>query len=178
MRVTGAEHVPADGPLILAANHVSYFDPPVIAAATTRRLSFFAKKELFEFGPFGRYISALGAFPVDRSRGDMAAMRHTLALLKDGHALVIFPEGGRNVDGTAEAKDGVAFLARMSGAAVVPTALSGTEATKRFRPIRVAFGEPMRYDRVRGKDHAALAQWREELMAKITALKTRTEHAR
>ena len=116
-RVSGREKIPKSGGLIIAANHISYFDPPVMAAALPRRLTFLAKQELFRFAPFGRYISALGAFPIDRSRGDTGAIRQAVKLLNEGKVLLIFPEGGRNLDGNAEVKSGVAFLARMTGGA-------------------------------------------------------------
>jgi 1-acyl-sn-glycerol-3-phosphate acyltransferase len=169
-KVSGREHVPKSGGLIVAANHMSYFDPPVMAAALPRRLTFLAKQELFRFAPFGRYITALGAFPIDRSRGDTAAIRHAVKLLQEGNAVLVFPEGGRNRDGSAEAKNGVALLARLSGAPIVPAAIIGTEATNRLRPIRVRFGPPIVTTREELKGPDALSQLREQVMQNIGAL--------
>ena len=170
-RVSGREKIPKTGGIIIAANHMSYFDPPVMAAALPRRLTFLAKQELFRFAPFGRYISALGAFPIDRSRGDTAAIRYAVKLLGEGKAVLVFPEGGRNTDGSAEAKNGVALLARMANVPVIPAAIIGTEATKQLRPIRVAFGDPIFYDRETHKGQAGLAQLRDAVMQNIASLK-------
>ena len=99
-RVVGAERIPATGPLIIACNHVSYFDPPALGAAVPRPVSYMAKSELFAIPVLGPLIRALGAFPVDRSRGDVAAMRAAVRLLQGGAVFGIFPEGGRNIDGS------------------------------------------------------------------------------
>lgn len=177
-QVTGREKIPTSGGVIIAANHMSYFDPPVMAAALPRRLTFLAKQELFRFAPFGQYITALGAFPIDRSRGDTAAIRHAVKLLAAGKAVLVFPEGGRNLDGNAEVKNGVALLARLAGVPVVPAAIIGTEATKRFQPIRVAFGDPISFDREALKGAAGLAQLREVVMQNITDLKQQYDHTK
>ncbi len=172
LRVTGREKLPQSGSVILAANHVSYFDPPVVAVASPRRLTFLAKKELFAYPPFGRYLRAVGAYPLDRSQGDTAAVRYAVTKLREGNALLIFPEGSRNIDGKAEAKNGVALLARLSGAPIVPVGIVGTEATRRLTQIHIAFGDPIAYDEEVHKGHAGLELLRDTVMQAITDLKT------
>jgi len=173
VRRRGHEHLPMSGGVILAANHRAYLDPPAVAiGAIPRDLTFLAKQDLFRFAPFGRLISALGAFPVDRSHGDVAAIRRALHLLKTGHALLLFPEGGRNRDGSKQAKGGVALLARLSGAPVVPVHIDGTERARLRHPITVTFGEPEPYDG--GSSSEAMAEWSSALMEKITRLGHRT----
>jgi 1-acyl-sn-glycerol-3-phosphate acyltransferase len=172
LRILGREHIPQNGPIILASNHISNFDAPALACALApRHLSFFAKAELFRFKPFGRLISKLNAFPVDRSRGDIAAMRRSLAILKEGRALLLFPEGGRNIDGSAEAKNGVAFLARLSRVPVIPAYVDGTEKTTFRHTITIAFGPAMHYERSLGQTTEVMSDWSNELMGRIHALR-------
>jgi 1-acyl-sn-glycerol-3-phosphate acyltransferase len=172
-QVSGQEYVPASGGVIVAANHVSYFDPPVMAVAmpAPRRLRFLAKQELFRFAPIGWYLTNLGAFPINRGRGDTAAIRQATKLLREGDTVLVFPEGGRN-RGSAAAKNGVALLARLSGVPVVPAAILGTEATKRFRRIQVRFGPPIAMTREELKGESGLTELRERVMRKIQSLRT------
>jgi 1-acyl-sn-glycerol-3-phosphate acyltransferase len=171
MRVLGRDNIPLEGPVIIAANHLAFLDPPAVGAAfAPRHLSYLAKAELFTFPPFGALISSLNAFPVDRSKGDTAAIRKAVAILKEGRALLMFPEGGRNHTGTAEAKNGVVLLARLSGAPVVPAYISGTRNAKFRRPITVRFGTPRVFDTGLGKTSEVMSQWRDKLMRDIYAL--------
>ncbi len=152
----GWRRVPDAGPVILAPNHVSNFDPPAIAAATHRGIKIIAKEELFR-NPLYAFINrSLGAFPVRRGEGDAEAIRHTLRLLAEGWAMIIFPEGTRS-DGERllPLSRGVAMMARRSGAPVVPMAVVGThvlmpKGAKRLRraSTRIVFGEPFRYEEI------------------------------
>lgn len=152
----GWRNVPDSGPVILAPNHVSNFDPPAIAAATHRGIKIIAKEELFR-NPVHAFINrSLGAFPVRRGAGDAEAIRHTLKLLEEGWVMIMFPEGTRS-DGRRllPLSRGVAMMARRSGAAVVPMAVVGThilmpkgaKGIKRAR-TKLVFGEPFRYAEV------------------------------
>jgi 1-acyl-sn-glycerol-3-phosphate acyltransferase len=170
-RVVGAENIPATGPLIIACNHVSYFDPPALGAAVPRPVAYMAKSELFEIPVLGALIRALGAFPVDRSRGDVAAIKAAVRVLQAGAVFGIFPEGGRNVDGTKTPQMGVALLASMSGATVVPAYVSGTSQAKRAGPVTVVFGEPLRFEAGQKARREALAKWTDELMSRIYGLR-------
>jgi 1-acyl-sn-glycerol-3-phosphate acyltransferase len=170
-RFSGAANVPKAGPLILVCNHVSYFDPPALGAAAPRPVAYMAKHELFRIPILGPIISWLGAFPVDRTRGDVGAFKAALGVLKSGACLGIFPEGTRNTDGTVQPQLGAAMLASMSGATVVPAYVSGTNAIKKFSRITVTFGKPMRFEPGRKATREDMAKWTSELMERISELR-------
>jgi 1-acyl-sn-glycerol-3-phosphate acyltransferase len=150
LEVRGAERVPAHGPAILAANHRSLIDIPVVSALTARKVWFMGKEELFRAGVGARLLTALGGFPVRRGRPDRRALTRALELLGRGELVGVYPEGTRTPQARFEhVEDGLAYLALRSGAPVVPVAISGTEAV--FPPgqrlpklvrIRAAVGEP------------------------------------
>ncbi len=169
--VRHAERVPATGPLIIACNHVSYFDPPALGCMTPRPVAYMAKKELFEIFFLGPLIRKLGAFPVDRQRGDTAAIKAALRLLETGAALGIFPEGTRNLDGGAQPQLGVALLAAMSGATVIPAYVAGSMEMNRFAKLTVSFGEPLENVPPRKASRDELAKWTNGLMSRIYALR-------
>lgn len=173
-RIVGVRNVPKDGPLILACNHTAYLDPPALGAAAPRPVTYMAKQELFEIPVLGPLITGLGAFPVDRSRGDVAAIKTAIGVLKTGACLGIFPEGTRNPDGTGKPQMGVALLALRSGATVLPAYVSGTSRAKRLARITVVFGEPLRFEPGRKATREDLAKWTEELMVRIYALREKT----
>jgi 1-acyl-sn-glycerol-3-phosphate acyltransferase len=127
LRVRGAEHIPSSGPALIVSNHQSILDPPLIGGATRRQIYFLAKAELFRIPVFGPLIRALHARPVRREGSDPRALRTAALLLKEGKALLVFPEGTRSLDGRlGEGKPGVGMLAVTSGAPVVPAYVSGT----------------------------------------------------
>jgi len=172
MEVRGAENVPASGPLVVAANHVSYVDPVALGAACPRPIFYMAKLELFRIPLLGPLIRALGAYPVERGKGDIAAIRSSLRQLEEGHAIGIFPEGTRNLRGDARVQTGVALLASLGNAPVVPAFVRGGDRAKRFGKLRVAFGEPLRLGEGQtGKaSREDLAKWADMIMARIRAL--------
>jgi len=116
-----------EGGVILACNHISDLDPPVLAAASTRPVYFLAKKELFQNRLVGAILRGFKAYPLDRSKGDLAAIKRALGLLKEEKVLGIFPEGTR-VKGAQLGKpyNGAAFLAVQAKVPIVPVAISGT----------------------------------------------------
>jgi 1-acyl-sn-glycerol-3-phosphate acyltransferase len=138
--VYGTQHVPANGPLIVACNHVSYFDPPLMGCFCPRRISYMAKKELFAIPVLGPVIRALGAYAVDRRGSATAAIKRSLHVLEAGGAIGIFPEGTRNLTGTVAPQTGVALLAALSHAPVVPACIRGTDRALRLARVEVAFG--------------------------------------
>ena len=127
-RVTGRENLPRTGPALIAANHLSYLDPPTVGTAVRfRRTYYFAKEELFYNPLFAALIRACYAFPVNREGDDKEAFRHAIALLKAGELLTVFPEGGRSPDGTLQPLGrGAALIAARAGAPIIPCALYGT----------------------------------------------------
>ncbi|GAA0565432.1 lysophospholipid acyltransferase family protein [Paractinoplanes ferrugineus] len=184
--VHGAHHVPRTGPVILAANHLSFVDSFLIPLTAPRRVSFIAKQEYFEPGGAKQwltrnFLTGIDAIPV--ARGDFRAAQESLEValrhLKDGGAFGIHPEGSRSRDGRLyRGRTGVAWLAIASGAPVVPVALIGTE---RIQPVGarlprpgkviVHFGAPLRFTPPPdGKQGPARRRATDEIMAAIAAL--------
>jgi 1-acyl-sn-glycerol-3-phosphate acyltransferase len=139
-RVFGTKNVPASGALIIACNHISYLDPPILGSLCPRRISYMAKKELFEIPVLGPVIRGLGAYAVDRHGSATAAIKRSLNVLESGGAIGIFPEGTRNPTGTIAPQTGVALLAALARAPVVPACVHGTDRALRLGRIDVAFG--------------------------------------
>jgi 1-acyl-sn-glycerol-3-phosphate acyltransferase len=135
LHVQGLENVPRTGSAVVACNHLSSWDPPVVGVAINRKLEFMAKKELFEKPFVAAVLRGLRAFPVDRQRNDIGAIKEALRRLKAGRVIGIFIQGTRN-DGDAAALDGAAYLAQRAGAVVVPTAI-----WRQGRAFHVRFGE-------------------------------------
>ena len=149
LRYEGAERLPAEGGYVLAANHSSSFDPwPLGMALFPRRyLRFMAKSELFWF-PLGPFISSCGAFPVRRGQRDQDAVDTAVRLCREGHIVVMFPEGTRREKGLrkrheARWRTGAARIALEAGVPLVPAGISGTAELTRLRAVRVAFGDPI-----------------------------------
>jgi 1-acyl-sn-glycerol-3-phosphate acyltransferase len=180
LEVQGASNVPLEGGVIIAPNHLSLLDPPLIGCACPRELRYLAKAELFRNRLFARFIRRLGAFPVERGTADVGAIKTALQFLKDGRAVIIFIEGTR---GTGEhllpPTPGVTLLARQSGAPVVPTAIVGSEQAwpkgsklPHRAQVKVAFGTPVRYQELFGArtDREARDAFSELIMERIEAL--------
>lgn len=150
MQVTGAEHVPPTGPVIMAANHRSFWDIPVHVIASPRPIVFMAKQELYK-GPITRWMwQSLGGFPVRRDTADIRAIDTALALLERGAVVGVYPEGTRSRTGEMlPFLRGAAWLALRTGAPIVPCGLRGTERRRHSghwrlrRRVRVAFGPPI-----------------------------------
>ena len=166
--VRGLEHV-GDGPVLLAVNHVSVLDGPLVYSANWRRgAQFLVKKEMFR-GFFGWVLLQVGQIPVDRSGGgDRGALSKAVAVLREGGVAGIFPEGHRGRGDVAAVRTGIAWIALQSGAPVVPVAVLGTRRTGEKpgglptprRRLRVVHGEPFhlaRPDGVPGKQALAMA---------------------
>src|SRR5438477_3287238 len=151
MQRIGREHLPARGPLLLAANHRSFLDPFVVGMLVRRPVYFMAKRELFEKRWHAWLLSSLGAFPVDRGGGDEAAIGTARAILARGDCVVVFPEGTRVRPGPLGApRRGVGRLALETGVPVAPIAVIGTEDVRRGwrvrpRKVRVRVGRPLRF---------------------------------
>ncbi len=145
VHVTGQENVPAKGPCIVASNHLSWFDVPLVPAYMKRKVVYMAKEELF-YGRLGWLVRLLGAFPVKRGEADRQSLRAADTQLKAGKIFIIFPEGTRSkTRRMAKGHVGLGMIALRSGVPVIPVAIWGSEnALKVFRPrINIVFGKPM-----------------------------------
>jgi 1-acyl-sn-glycerol-3-phosphate acyltransferase len=159
--VTGADKIPARGPVILAINHLAVLDSFVVPLLVPRRVAFLAKAEYFD-KRLTRVLRALGAVPVRRqhSRAALASLDVAAEVLAGGDAFAIHPEGTRSIDGRLHrGRTGVATLALESGARVVPVAVVGTDRAhpvgKRFprpRKIGIRFGDPLDFSRYAGME--------------------------
>ncbi|MBC8014704.1 MAG: 1-acyl-sn-glycerol-3-phosphate acyltransferase [Sporomusaceae bacterium] len=126
-KVIGAEHIPAHGGVIIAANHISLWDPPALGAAFIRPIHFMAKEELFNIPILKWIITKMHAFPVKRGAADRSAIRHAISLLKKGDILGVFPEGTRSKSGElGKPEAGMIMIALKAGVPVVPAAIIGT----------------------------------------------------
>ena len=150
LRIYGRENLIEDGPAILASNHASYIDPPLVGVSCRKDIHFLARKSLFEKPVFGPLIAQLNTVPVDRDRGDVGAVRAMIKLLKSGKRVLVFPEGTRSSDGNLQpARAGVGLLIAKSLAPVVPVRIFGSYAALprsggiRFVPVTVVIGKPL-----------------------------------
>jgi 1-acyl-sn-glycerol-3-phosphate acyltransferase len=157
VRVEGREHIPADGPVILAANHQSFCDSFFLPLVVKRRVTYVAKAEYFDSWRTAWFFRAAGQIPMNRSGGDASqrALDTATEVLQGGGVLAIYPEGTRAPDTRLhKGKTGVARLSIGCNVPVVPVGLTGTRAVqppgsmvmRPFRPVTVRFGPPVAYD--------------------------------
>lgn len=176
-----SERVPKKGPVILASNHASFLDPPLVGAATTRGINYLARESLFRFLLLGWLLRRWNSVPVDREGGGAAGLRAILDRLLAGGAIILFPEGTRTRDGKLQpARSGIGLTVIKSTAAVLPVRVFGTyEAYGRHmkipkpRHIAVKFGRPMDFSALRAEaktcSKARLKQIYQEVADEIMA---------
>jgi 1-acyl-sn-glycerol-3-phosphate acyltransferase len=177
LRARGKENLPEDGGFVLAANHVSSFDPwPLGLPLWPRRyLRFMAKSELY-WWPLRYVLDAGGAFPVRRGEADREAIDMAVRLAREGHVIAMFPEGTRRTKGLrkkweARPRSGAARIALEAGVPLVPAATKGTDRLRRLGPVRVAYGEPVDLGDLRGRtDRDAAQEATTRLMERIYEL--------
>jgi 1-acyl-sn-glycerol-3-phosphate acyltransferase len=187
-KIHGRENVPRTGPVIIAPNHISYLDPPLVGCSAPRRVTTMGKSELFEMKIFGFkllgfIIQHMATFPVRRGTADRRALRRAQQVLKAGEALVIFPEGTRSPDGNLGAGEiGMAMIAHAAKAPIVPVFLKGVEGSlsplhEGFRLVKteVWFGEPLRFaeEYARRGDKATLQAINNRVLQEIGRLRDR-----
>ena len=141
-KVEGLENIPESGGMILCWNHQSFNDPIIIAAFSPKRLNFLAKIELFENKFVSWFLRELGCVPVDRSNGDLKAMRTCIKILKEEKPLLLFPEGTRSCVHIDDVKPGALLFATKACVPIVPVGVSNL---KPFRRAKVSFGKPIYY---------------------------------
>ena len=178
VKIIGRENVPKGTGFILASNHISYFDPPLVGCCVKREFYFFAKRELFRFKLFGWVLYQVNARPVNRAGVDRAAIDTAIEILKSGNALTVFPEGTRSkTKDFLPVKPGIGMIARQAEAAIVPAYIHGANQLwncfiGRTR-LSVSYGEPISAEWVKlqmmDKDgYLAIA---DEIMNRIRGLK-------
>jgi len=152
-QIEGLENVPKEGAFLLASNHLSFLDPPALGCRLPRNLHYFARDSLFK-GLLGMFIRSLNSIPVNRSQLDLATLRRVLKVLKDGHPLLVFPEGTRSEDGRlGEGKKGVGMLVAKSQVPVLPARVFGSyeimgkgKAVPRIgRKLRLRYGPLLKF---------------------------------
>lgn len=151
LRIIGEDRVPISGPVLLASNHASFLDPPLIGVALRREASFLARESLFRVPLFGALIRSINALPVDRGGRSPKGLKSIVNLLAQGQAVALFPEGTRTRDGNLQpAQAGVGLAVVKSGAPVVPIRIHGSFESYSRRMwfplpcrITVVFGDPI-----------------------------------
>ncbi len=179
--VVGLENIPRSGPYLIAANHASHLDPPLVGCQVARQMRFFARRSLWSGRVASWWLDHVECIPVDRDSGDIGAIKRVLQALHEERAVVLFPEGTRSPDGRLQKpKAGVGLLACKTGVPVVPcrvfgshTAFGKGQAVPRpGSPVTVVFGAPIAAvdydDRATGKERYQLAS--ERIFARIAAL--------
>ena len=190
-RVFGAENVPLRGGVILASNHASFLDPPLVGAGLQRDINYLARESLFRFPGIGALLRSWNAVPVDRDGGGAKGLKKILDRLLAGGAIILFPEGTRTKDGKLQpVRSGIGLTVIKSDAVVIPVRTFGTfEAYGRNhkfpRPFRVAvkYGEPMKFEALRAEAKTCskprlkeiYQQVADEIMAEIAKLEPRAD---
>ncbi len=190
-RVFNAERVPASGGVILASNHASFLDPPLVGSGLKRDINYLARDSLFRFPGIGALLRSWNAVPVDRDGGGAKGLKMILDRLLQGNGIILFPEGTRTKDGQLQpARSGIGLTVIKSAAPVVPVRVFGTfeaygrkHTFPRPRRVMVKYGQPMNFERLRAEaktcDKARLKQIyqqvADEIMAAIAKLEPKAD---
>jgi 1-acyl-sn-glycerol-3-phosphate acyltransferase len=150
-RVIGAENMIEEGPCIIAANHCSYLDPPLVGVACKRAIHYLARKSLLDVPVLGRILPQLNVIPVDQKNADRSALMGAIRVVRNGGAVLIFPEGTRSPDGRLQpAQPGIGMIAAKTRVPVVPVRISGSfnayprgAPWPRMIPLSVCIGPPI-----------------------------------
>jgi 1-acyl-sn-glycerol-3-phosphate acyltransferase len=182
LNIVGAENCPRRGPLIVAPNHASFFDPIIAGISVSRELNFLARDSLFKNRIFGKILSSVNTFPLKREGADLGAVKLAIDKLSQGKAVLIFPEGTRSKDGKlGTSKPGIGLLAASSGASILPCYIKGSNEAlprgtifPRFKKISVYIGRPLQFNiNVSGRE--SYIRVASEVMKAISELKTNSK---
>jgi 1-acyl-sn-glycerol-3-phosphate acyltransferase len=181
LRVVHPERMVESGPLILAVNHSSFFDPPLAGICSRRGVYYLARKTLLQWPFFGPLFPAMNVIPVERDGNDMSALREVIKKIRDGNGVVLFPEGTRSKDGAIQpARAGIGFVIAKTGAPVLPMRIFGAHAAfpkgaKRlhFPQITVVIGEPIHFppEEIASATRETYQALSDRVMAAISALR-------
>jgi 1-acyl-sn-glycerol-3-phosphate acyltransferase len=171
LKAYGRERVPREGGAVLAMNHFHYMDPAAFGAASPRRVVFAAKIEMHRVPGLGQLIRSHGTLSIRRGESDRDALRRMRETVRQNHLLGMFVEGTRQRSGVpGEAKPGAAMVAIQEGVPIVPAAVHGSQVWRwNFKPVSVAFGEPMRFDEY-PRNSQGYRQVSDEVMEEIRRL--------
>jgi 1-acyl-sn-glycerol-3-phosphate acyltransferase len=172
LHVHGRERIPARGPVVLVANHSAMIDGPLLFGLLRRRSVYLVKHEMFH-GPLGWFLSRIGQLRLRRGEPDRAPLLAAVRVLRGGGVVGVFPEGTRGAGDVASAQHGAVWLARSSGAVLLPVACRGTRrpagSRRRFRPrVDVLVGEPLATPA--GKGRATLVEATDQMRSALSAL--------
>ncbi len=145
-KIVGQENVPTEGPVIIACNHISLWDPIIVGCSLPRQVCFMAKEELFRIPVLGKMFTWIGTFPVKRGQADIGAIKKSLAILKAGKVLGIFPEGTRSKSGgIQEAMSGIVLIMEKSKAPILPLKVYGSNRLLQQKKgnIGIIIGKPI-----------------------------------
>ena len=190
-RVFNAERVPLQGGVILASNHASFLDPPLVGSGLKRDINYLARESLFRYPGIGALLRSWNAVPVDRDGGGAKGLKIILARLLDGNGIILFPEGTRTKDGKLQpARSGIGLTVIKSDAVVIPVRTFGTfecySRKLRFhlpKRLAVKYGEPMKFEALRAEAKTCsklrlkeiYQQVADEIMAAIAKLEPKAD---
>ncbi len=188
-RVWGREGIPRSGGLVVASNHISFWDPPLIGCILPREVHFLAKEELFSNPAFGALIRSYNAIPIRRGMVDLSGMARAVETLRRGGVLMLFPEGTRMRDGRLHpARPGVGMMAVNAGVPIVPCYISGSDRCSRWwfrrERVHVSFGPPLDWRQLAGSEsditpgRALYQRVADAVMVEIGRLRTEQESHR
>ena len=181
MRVVHPERMIESGPLILAVNHSSFFDPPLAGICSRRAVYFLARKTLLQWPFFGPLFPDMNVIPVERDGNDMSALREVIKKIREGNGVLLFPEGTRSKDGNIQpARAGIGLVSAKTGAPVLPMRIFGAydafpKNSRRlhFSKITVVLGEPIFFspDEIAGATRETYQAFSDRVMEAIGALR-------
>jgi len=177
-RVIGAENMIEEGPCIIAANHCSYLDPPLVGVACKRAIHYLARKSLLDVPILGPILPELNVIPVDQKNADRSALMGAIRVVKNGGAVLIFPEGSRSPDGQLQpAQPGIGMIAAKTGAPVVPVRITGSyeafprgRALPRRAKVTATVGPPIVFESEMNNARDAYVNLSAEIFAAIATL--------